>query len=35
MSKGPGEPGAIVMKLEIREQEGDLELNKVKEVSMK
>lgn len=35
MCKGPGAPGTIVMKLEIREQEGDLGLNKAKEVSMK
>lgn len=31
----PWGTGTIVMKLEIREQEGDLGLNKAKEVSMK
>lgn len=35
MCKGPGAPGTIVMKLEIREQEGDLGLSKAKEISMK
>lgn len=35
MCKCPGTPGTLVVQLEIREQEGDLGLNRIKEVSMK